>query len=141
MCIAFQGRNKARVRQVHFSTLLDVVAIAFRAVNPPRVPPGPAQSASSRPRPEQGRGGMKSELPNGEMITVKEAARRLGLCRSSVYEMVDRGQLPSRRIGPRRGKVMIAAESIEAYLAAATIFRRITSLPSRDKPATAKPGV
>jgi excisionase family DNA binding protein len=55
-------------------------------------------------------------LPDVEMITVKEAAFRLGLSRSSVYAMVDSGQLQCRRVGPRRGKVRILVESIETHL-------------------------
>lgn len=52
-----------------------------------------------------------------EWVTVKEAAQRLRLGKSSVYVMVEKGQLESRRVGPGRGKVLVLAGSIVAYLA------------------------
>jgi len=43
-----------------------------------------------------------NETGNGKgTYTVVEAARRLGLSRNSVYQAIDRGQLPFLKIGKR----------------------------------------
>jgi excisionase family DNA binding protein len=48
-------------------------------------------------------------------MTVKEAAKRLELHPSSVYDIINAGDLPARRIGPKRGKIVIDEADVEAY--------------------------
>ena len=48
----------------------------------------------------------------GKMITVAEAAERLGLARSTVYGMIDEGSLPGFRLG---GAVRVDEDELEAW--------------------------
>ncbi|MDZ4858027.1 MAG: helix-turn-helix domain-containing protein [Candidatus Hydrogenedentes bacterium] len=53
------------------------------------------------------------------MLTVKEAAKRLGICQSIVYQLCASGSLPHYRIGApgKRGKVLIESGELDAFLA------------------------
>lgn len=48
-------------------------------------------------------------------MTVKEAAARLGLSVSSVYDLARLGHIPCHRVGPRRGRVVLDAADVERY--------------------------
>lgn len=48
-----------------------------------------------------------------ELLSVKEAGRRLGLSRSTVYKMIDQGTLVVRRIG---GRTLITRDSISSVI-------------------------
>jgi excisionase family DNA binding protein len=52
-------------------------------------------------------------------VTVKEAAEKLEVSVSLVYQLVADGRLPHHRIGGRgrRGKIVIKDEGIQAFLA------------------------
>jgi excisionase family DNA binding protein len=52
------------------------------------------------------------------MYTVKQAAERLGVCTSVVYDLVATGALPHYRIGKQgcRGSIRIERVDLEAYL-------------------------
>lgn len=65
----------------------------------------------------------------GEMITVEEAGRTLGVSRSTVWRLIQRGDLPSVRRGGRR---LLPASAI----AARTRRRRTAGIPpfSHDHP-------
>ena len=60
-----------------------------------------------------------------EMITVEEAGRSLGVSRSTVWRLIQRGQLPSVRRGGRR---LVPARAIQAR----TRQRRTASIPPFD---------
>lgn len=47
-----------------------------------------------------------------------EAAKRLGISRSLLYQLIKEKRLPHRRIGAkgRRGKIIIAEEDVIAFL-------------------------
>jgi len=47
----------------------------------------------------------------GEMITVEEAGRSLGVSRSTVWRLIQRGELPSVR---RNGRRLVPARAIQA---------------------------
>lgn len=47
------------------------------------------------------------------MVSIKEAARLLGLSRPTIYALVNNGELKTRRIGRRR---MIARSVLEAFV-------------------------
>ena len=53
-------------------------------------------------------------------LTVKEAAKSLGISESTVYWMVYQGELPHRRIKARgcngKGKILISKKIIERWL-------------------------
>ena len=51
-----------------------------------------------------------------ELITVAEAARRMGVSAKIVQTLVDHGQLPTVQVGTRR---RIYASAVEVYVAAA----------------------
>lgn len=57
-----------------------------------------------------------------DMITVEEAGRSLGVSRSTVWRLIQRGELPSVRRGGRR---LVPARAIEAR----TRRRRASSVP------------
>lgn len=50
--------------------------------------------------------------------TIEDASRAVGICRSSIYKLLDSGVLPSVKFGQRR---LIEATALEAFL---------TSLPA-----------
>jgi excisionase family DNA binding protein len=49
------------------------------------------------------------------LMTVAEVAAWLRLHPWSVYELVKSGELPSRRVGPKRGKIVIDSSDVDAY--------------------------
>ncbi len=65
----------------------------------------------------------------GEMITVEQAGRTLGLSRSTVWRLIQRGDLPSIRRGGRR---LIPARAVQARMRR----RRTAGIPpfSHDHP-------
>lgn len=46
-------------------------------------------------------------------FTIKEAADALGVAESTIRKMVTAGQLPVRRIGVGRGKLLVPAQALE----------------------------
>lgn len=48
-------------------------------------------------------------------MTVKEAAARLRVSPKTVYELIEAEALPARRVGLRKGKILIDAADVEAY--------------------------
>ena len=61
-------------------------------------------------------------LRTGDLLTVAEVLRIVPIGRSTVYALIDSGQLPSYRVsvaGSRRGRVLIAKADLEAFLAGA----------------------
>jgi excisionase family DNA binding protein len=48
-------------------------------------------------------------------MTVRQAAQRLQLHASSVYQLVAAGALPCRRLGPRGGKIVLDEQDVERY--------------------------
>jgi excisionase family DNA binding protein len=54
-----------------------------------------------------------NELQDSLLLRIPEAARRLGLGRSTVYEMIQAGDLPVVRIGKA---VRIPASRLEAWV-------------------------
>ncbi|NTU84407.1 MAG: helix-turn-helix domain-containing protein [Chloroflexales bacterium] len=60
-------------------------------------------------REQQERGGVRPEpLVEPLLVRVEEAARMLSLSRSTIYEMMDAGELPSVRRGAAR-RIPVAA--------------------------------
>ncbi len=58
-------------------------------------------------------------LREGDLLTVKQALALVPIGRSTVYALVDSGQLPSYRVsmaGSRRGRVLIARADLEAFV-------------------------
>lgn len=51
------------------------------------------------------------------LLTVREAARRLNLSPSTVYELINRGKLMCHRVGCGRGVLRISEDDLESYLA------------------------
>ncbi len=51
------------------------------------------------------------------MLTVRQAAERLGCSEQLVYRLVESRQLAHYRVGLGRGKITIAENDIDAYLA------------------------
>ena len=61
-------------------------------------------------------------LAPGDFLSVAEILRIVPLSKTTVYALVDSGQLPSYRVsaaGSRRGRVLIARADLEAFLAGA----------------------
>ena len=58
----------------------------------------------------------------GDLLTVAQALAVLPIGRSTLYALVDSGQLPSYRVSPtdsRRARVLIARQDLEAFVAGA----------------------
>lgn len=50
------------------------------------------------------------------LLTYREAAERLGLCRHSVMSLVKAGKITVHRIGPNGGRVRFTPEDLDRYL-------------------------
>ncbi len=50
-------------------------------------------------------------------LIVREVAARLRISISSVYTLIDSGQLVAHRVGARRGKILVSKTDLEACLA------------------------
>ncbi len=59
------------------------------------------------------RGAARVVLPE-KLLTVREVAERLGVCRATVYAMVERGELPHVRIA---SAIRFHPADLAAYLA------------------------
>ena len=58
----------------------------------------------------------QSAPPEPALLTVKEAAERLGVSGRAVYDLVGRGLLACKRIGTGRGTIRIAQQDLESHL-------------------------
>ncbi len=69
-----------------------------------------------------------------KLLTPKEAADRIGVSSSLVYQWCDERRLPHYRMGGkgRRGKILIAPKDLDAFLASC----RVTEPPDEDGPLT-----
>ncbi|WP_370642038.1 helix-turn-helix domain-containing protein [Myxococcus sp. AS-1-15] len=50
---------------------------------------------------------------SGRLLTVREVAERMGVCRATVYRLCERGELPHVRIS---NAVRIEAEALERFI-------------------------
>jgi excisionase family DNA binding protein len=78
-------------------------------------PPGPTpyEAEHAPDRAAVGRAGGRLLLPE-RLLTVREVAQRLGVCRAAVYAMVERAELPHVRIG---GAVRVHPTDLMAFVA------------------------
>jgi excisionase family DNA binding protein len=67
--------------------------------------------------------GFDFDLPP-ELLTMQEAADRLRLARSSVYELVSRGELATLKVGKRRLILVSEVARFIAHRLAAEALRR-----------------
>ena len=61
-------------------------------------------------------------LREGDFLSVAQVLRIVPLSKTTVYALIDSGQLPSYRVsaaGSRRGRVLIAKADLETFLAGA----------------------
>jgi excisionase family DNA binding protein len=77
-------------------------------------PPGatPYKAEHAPDRAVIGRSGDRVALPE-RLLTVREVAARLGVCRATVYAMVERGELPHVRIS---GAVRVHPTDLMAFV-------------------------
>jgi excisionase family DNA binding protein len=59
--------------------------------------------------------GGKLMTQDEPMLTMAQAAERLHLSYRSVADLVKQGKIACRRLGPRGGKILLPASSVEAY--------------------------
>jgi excisionase family DNA binding protein len=66
------------------------------------------------------------------VLTVNEAAARLGVSKSLVYALVERRMIPHFRVGlpGRRGKILFREEDLDAYLAGLKVEGGAAQAPS-----------
>ena len=76
-------------------------------------PPAPARQQPRRIDPREVID-LTVRADNRLLLSVKEAAERLGIGRSLMYELISRGQVASIRVGRLR---RIAPEALSAYVA------------------------
>ncbi len=57
-----------------------------------------------------------SDNGSESLLSVKEAADRLGVSRTTLYRLVASGDLKSMRVGARRGAVRIAPDALHDYV-------------------------
>ena len=55
-----------------------------------------------------------------EVLTVAEVARFLRVDRKTVYDTIDRGDLPARRVGRGRRRLVVGRAALLAWLGGAT---------------------
>ena len=53
-------------------------------------------------------------MPVRLLVSVREAAARLGVSRSSVYELLNAGRIESVKVGARR---LVPSEALESFVA------------------------
>lgn len=53
--------------------------------------------------------------PKGKLLTVKTVSERLGISISSVYRLIDGGQLKHAQVGPKKG-IRVYEYSVNAWL-------------------------
>ncbi len=64
---------------------------------------------------------MNSDTDNKLLLTVSEVARRLGMGRSFVYQLVSKGEIPSIKLGrARRIPVSALEKFVDAKLGGST---------------------
>ena len=74
----------------------------------------------------------------GDFLTVAEVLRIVPLSKTTVYALIDSGQLPSYRVsvaGSRRGRVLIARRDLEAFLDSAPVGHTGAHARRRGRPA------
>lgn len=59
---------------------------------------------------------METPHPSTRMFRVKEVATRLNVHVSTVYRLIESGQLNSVRVGMGKGTVRVPEESLDSYL-------------------------
>lgn len=67
------------------------------------------------------------------MLTVSEVAERLKLSLSAIYELIADGQLPSVRLGPKKGAVRVTEEDLQAFIESRRTHPRESSGFSKSK--------
>ncbi|QDU82631.1 Helix-turn-helix domain protein [Polystyrenella longa] len=74
------------------------------------------------------------------LYTVQEAAEKLSLSPACVYNMVNTGTIPHRRIGEKRTTIRFTEEDLETYLESCR-HGTVESMPEQSKPrrSTARP--
>jgi excisionase family DNA binding protein len=70
-------------------------------------------------------------------LTVPEAAERLGLGVTAVYDLLRQRRLGCRRVGPNRGRYQITEEHVRAYLESCEVAPR--EEPAREAAPPAAP--
>ena len=63
----------------------------------------------------------RPELREGDLLSIRQVQRLMPVGRTTLYALVQSGQLPHHRIqvhGSRRARILIAREDVEAFLAA-----------------------
>ena len=61
-------------------------------------------------------------LADGDLLTVQQVQKILPVGRSTLYALIESGQLPHHRVsaaGARRGRVLVARRDLEAFIAKA----------------------
>jgi excisionase family DNA binding protein len=64
------------------------------------------------------------------MLTVKQAAARLGVSTSQVYALCAKGKLPHHRFGVGKGALRISEEQLAAFIESAKFKPRAAELPA-----------
>ena len=60
-----------------------------------------------------------AELFEGDLLTIRQEGRLVPIGRSTLYALVDSGQLPSYRVSPtgsRRGRILIHRADLKAFI-------------------------
>lgn len=81
----------------------------------------------------------QAEAGPADLLSPAEVARRLGVSRNSVYDLIKRGDLPARKLGRRVVVPLVAVEALQrthpSPISATTAARggRPTPLPARSR--------
>lgn len=70
------------------------------------------------------------------MLTIKQAAERLGLNVVTVRGMIRSKQLPCYRIGPKHGRIMVSEDDCERYLRSCRVEKQEQPAPTERVPVT-----
>ncbi len=72
--------------------------------------------ASATPGATRAEEGRVNSLSPGSLVTIREALEIIPVSRSLLYELVAKGEIPSIRVGSRRGRILIHRADLEAFI-------------------------
>jgi excisionase family DNA binding protein len=72
-------------------------------------------------------------MDNPEWLSAKDAAQKLGLSRSVVYQLVASEKIDHYKVGPNGGRIRFRVEDLEAYIAKCRVSQPAAkaAIPSR----------
>lgn len=61
-----------------------------------------------------------------DLLTIREFARLIGVSISSAYQIASNGELPTYRLGARRGAIRVARRDVDTFLSQRRVEGKIS---------------